>query len=188
MRRPICCIWLAACALAANAADYHLALQPENTRVQFTLGDVLHTVTGTFALKSGAIDFDPETGKASGQIVVDVKSGNSGSEARDKRMHANVLESAKYPEATFTPDRIEGALALAGASNVKLHGAFTIHGVSHEVTMDAQMSTTADHMHATVRFDIPYVAWGMKDPSNFLLKVNKTVQMSIDTSGTLEKK
>jgi polyisoprenoid-binding protein YceI len=69
-----------------------LELRPENTKIQWTLSDVIHTVNGTFRLKRGHVDFDPATGKASGQVVIHFTSGNSGNEARDRRMHANVLE------------------------------------------------------------------------------------------------
>jgi polyisoprenoid-binding protein YceI len=177
-----------AIAIPALAADYSLELKPDTTKVQFTLTDPLHTVHGTFNLKHGMIGFDTDTGKASGEVVVDVASGNSGSDARDSRMHANVLESKKFPEAVFTPDHVEGALSLPGASTVKVHGTFTIHGVPHEITMNVQTSVSADRLHATMAFDIPYVAWGMKDPSNFLLKVSKTVQMSIETEGPMQKR
>jgi len=180
-------IALVAVALSALAADYTLELRPEATKVQFTLTDPLHTVHGTFNLKRGQIDFNTDTGKASGQVVVDVPSGNSGSDARDSRMHANVLESKKYPEAVFTPDRVDGSIAVPGESTVKVHGTLTIHGAPHEITMDVHTSGTAEHMRATMAFEIPYVAWGMKDPSNFILKVSKTVQMTIETTGPLEK-
>ena len=129
-----------------------------------------------------------ETGKASGQVVVDVTSGDSGSDARDYRMHSNVLESRKYPEAVFAPDRVDGAIALQGGSTVKVHGSFTIHGVAHELTMEVQTKATSEQLHATMTFEIPYVAWGMKDPSNFIWKVDRTVQMSIETSGALQKR
>jgi polyisoprenoid-binding protein YceI len=172
-------------AMPAVAAEYSLELQPANTKVQFTLPDALHTVHGSFNLKRGSIDFDTETGKASGQVVVDVTSGNSGSDARDSRMHANVLESKKYPEAVFTPDRVEGTVSVPGSSSVKVHGTFTIHGAGHEMTMNVQITCTPEQAHATMSFDLPYVAWGMKDPSNFLLKVNKSAQMTIETSGSL---
>jgi polyisoprenoid-binding protein YceI len=174
--------------LPACAAEYNLDLKPASTKIQWTLGDVLHTVHGTFNLKRGNIDFDPASGKASGQVVVDVASGNSGSEARDRRMHANVLESAKYPEAIFIPSRVDGTLAIPGTSKIKVHGSFTIHGTAHEMTMDVQATVVGDEIHATIAFDIPYVAWGMKDPSNFLLKVEKIVRVSIDAAGQLQKR
>src|SRR6185312_8306832 len=58
-------------------------VEPAQSHVAFTLGDIFHTVHGTFQLKTGAIRFDPATGAASGQLVVDAASGNSGSNARD---------------------------------------------------------------------------------------------------------
>src|SRR5579862_6991307 len=131
-------------AFPAAAAEYHLQLAPESTRVNWTLGDVLHTVHGTFKLRRGDIFFDPESGRANGEVVVDAASGNSGSVARDGRMHKNVLESARYPEIAFSPDHVEGKVELAGTSNVKVHGIFTIHGAAHEITADVQVTAKED--------------------------------------------
>jgi len=60
--------------------------------------------------------------------------------------------------------------------------------MAHEITMNVQAKAVIDRMDASIKFDIPYVAWGMKDPSNFLFKVKKTVEISIETSGTLQKR
>ncbi|HZL57803.1 MAG TPA: YceI family protein [Bryobacteraceae bacterium] len=173
-------------AVSAYAAEHTFQLTPADTKIEWELGDVLHTVHGTFQLKRGVIRFDPDTGAAGGEVAVDVASGESGSGARDKRMHLHVLESAKYPDATFTPDRIEGKLAMNGDSIVKIHGTFQIHGGSHEVTMNVRATATPGRMTADIAFDIPYVAWGMKDPSTFILKVEKTVKLSIHAAGALE--
>jgi hypothetical protein len=51
--------------------------------------------------------------------------------------------------------------------------------------MNAEIRASDDRLDAHLAFEVPYVAWGMKDPSNFLLKVGKSVQISIDTSGPL---
>jgi polyisoprenoid-binding protein YceI len=166
-------------ALCAGAAEYQLHLTPETTQVNWTLGDVLHTVHGTFKLRRGDIVFDPETGKAGGEIVVDAASGESGSGARDGRMHKNVLESARYPDATFIPDRLEGKVDLAGTSNPKLHGTFTIHGAAHEIVVPVQITAKTDALDVTIDFNVPYVAWGMKDPSTFVLRVSKEVRIEM---------
>jgi polyisoprenoid-binding protein YceI len=179
---------LGALAYPLCAAQYSLELKPGATKIEWTLGDVLHTVHGTFQMKRGSIVFDPETGAASGEIVVDVASGQSGNGARDRRMQENVLESAKFPEAVFVPARIEGKLIPDGSSDVKIYGTFRIHGAAHEITMNVKSHIADDHIDAQLTFDIPYVAWGMKDPSTFVLKVSKTVQLSVQTSGGLEKR
>jgi polyisoprenoid-binding protein YceI len=76
-------------------------IDPSRSAIQFSLGAILHTVHGTFRLKSGTIHFDAGSGKASGQITVDVQSGNTGEGTRDRQMHANVLESDRFPDAVF---------------------------------------------------------------------------------------
>ena len=163
----------------ASANSTSLDLDPGKTEIQFTLHDVLHTVRGTFQLKRGSIHFDPDSGKASGEIVVDVTSGASGSDARDRRMHKDILQSQRYPEAVFIPDRVDGKLAPQGSSQIDLHGVFKIHGADHELVLHFQVDRAGDQAIASAHFSIPYVEWGMKDPSNFLLKVGKTVEMDI---------
>jgi polyisoprenoid-binding protein YceI len=74
----------------------------------------LHTVRGAFALKRGTLRIDPGSARAEGKLVVDANSGASGSEGRDTKMTRAVLESAKYPEMVFQPDRLEGKLEPEG--------------------------------------------------------------------------
>ena len=177
-----------AAALFASAADtipaqqgIALALDPAQSKVEFTLGDVLHTVHGTFQLTAGTVHFDPASGKASGELVVDARSGDSGSKARDKRMHANILESEKYPQVTFKPDHFEGHVAPEGKSEVKVHGMFSIHGTEHEVTAPAEVDVNGGVYRFSAAFDVPYVKWGMKNPSTLFLRVSDTVQIKISS-------
>ena len=169
----------------AIATEYHVELVPENTKIRWTLGDMLHTVHGTFQLKCGDIRFDAATGKASGAVVVDATSGESGNGSRDSRMHKNVLESAKYMEISFAPDQMEGNVNVGGKSSLKLHGTMKIHGAAHEITAPTEVTIREGQLNADIKFDVPYVAWGMRDPSTFLLKVNKTVVIEIQTVGRI---
>jgi polyisoprenoid-binding protein YceI len=173
------------CAGALAGADTVFELTPAKTEIAFTLGDTLHTVHGTFKLKRGNIRFDPETGKAAGEIVIDVPSGASGSGSRDKRMQKEILESQKYPEAVFTPDRVEGRLAAQGPSEIDAHGKFNIHGADHELTLHFKIQAEGNQYTASTRFTIPYVQWGMKNPSNFLLKVDDKVEMEVKAVAAL---
>ena len=177
-----------ACAAALLAADDSLPVRetvlqidPALTRVGFTLADVLHTVHGTFALKRGTIRFDPLTGKASGELVVDAGSGNSGSPARDRRMTGNILESNRYPEIAFRPDRVDGQVAAEGSSRVELHGIFTIHGAEHEIVLPLQVDASGGKYTASGRFSVPYVKWGMKNPSTLILRVADKVEIDVQT-------
>ncbi len=176
---------LALLSLGLTAQEKQLSLDPAKTEVHWTLGGTLHPVHGTFKFKSGAIRFDPAGGKASGELLVDAPSGESGNGSRDGRMHKNVLESAKFPVISFTPDRVEGKLAPSGTSTVQLHGSFKIHGTTHEITIPAKVEAAPDSAKFTATFTILYVAWGMKSPSTFLLKVDDKVEITISGEGKL---
>ena len=158
-----------------------LRLDASASKVEFLLSAVLHTVHGEFRLKEGTLRFDPSTGKVSGQVTVDARSGQSGNASRDGRMHSEILETQRYPEIAFRPDHVEGAIAPAGVSQVKIHGTFSIHGRDHEITVPAEVRTAGGDYDVTAHFDVPYVKWGIKNPSTFLLRVGETAQITIHT-------
>jgi polyisoprenoid-binding protein YceI len=171
-----------ACLLAATAIagaqEIVLQCDAAQTAADFNLGDSLHTVKGSFALKSGEIHFDPATEKISGEIVFDATSGQSGSKGRDRKMHKDVLESAQYPEIGFRPDRVEGKVAASGTSSVQVHGMFRIHGAEHEITAPTDITPQADHWNVSSHFSVPYAKWGMKNPSLLFLRVGNSVDIT----------
>lgn len=170
----------------AHGQESTFQLDPAKTSISFTLGDVLHTVHGTFKLKQGTLHLD-SAGKMSGEIVVDATSGNSGSGTRDRKMHKEVLESARYPEIAFRPDRIEGKLPNEGKGSVIVHGTFSIHGVDREIRVPAQVDLSAEQWTATVHFTVPYAKWGMKNPSTLFLRVSDSVEIDLDAAGKIVK-
>jgi polyisoprenoid-binding protein YceI len=175
---------LAAIVFTAPLPAQETALQfdPAQSHVEWTLGDVLHTVHGTFKLKRGAIRFDPATGAASGELVVDATTGESGNGARDRRMHKNILESDKYPDIVFRPRHVEGKVAPQGSSQVQVRGIFEIHGAAHEITIPAQLRMSGERMAATLQFPVPYVKWGLKNPSTLFLRVDEKVDIKIEAT------
>src|SRR5208337_4936495 len=185
VRRAILTVLFLSLSVAAAAQNAALQLDPQHTTINFTLGDVLHTVRGTFQLKRGALRLDPASGKLTGEIVVDAKSGQSGNGMRDRKMHREILESDRYPEIAFHPDRVDGAVSLQGKSSVRVHGIFSIHGSDHELTVPADVEVLPDHWAATLHFVVPYASWGIKNPSTLFLRVSETVDIDLTTSGTI---
>jgi polyisoprenoid-binding protein YceI len=182
--RAIAIFWLTGATIAqTQPREISLNVAPAKTSVNFTLGDVLHTVHGSFNVKSGNVHFEPASNKISGDILVDAASGHSGSDGRDKKMYSEVLESARYPEIAFRPDRIEGRVADLGASTILVHGMFSIHGAEHEMTIPVQVKMGQGWWTAVLNFEVPYVKWGMKNPSTFLLRVDQSVDIKIQASG-----
>jgi polyisoprenoid-binding protein YceI len=173
-------------ASAAVTSELVMTVDPAQSKVHWNVDSTLHMVHGTFLVKNGMMHFDPETGKAGGEIVVMATSGESGNTSRDARMHKEILETLNYPEAVFRPTQVEGKVTSAGPSDVKLHGIFTIHGSDHELTALVHADLAGDHWKGTGKFEVPYVHWGIKDPSNFILKVKPIVNVELEMAGDLK--
>jgi len=174
--------WLGA-QLPSAPQELVLQLDPARSGADIILAGNLHTVDGSFLLKRGAIYFDPATGKATGEIVFDATSGKTGNSARDNKMHKDVIQSQRYPEIVFHPDRADGSLSTSGDSTLQVHGMLAIHGAEHEVTFPVQVNLFGNNWTAKAAFQIPYVKWGMKNPSVLFLRVADTVQVQFHAAG-----
>ena len=176
---------LAPAALAQQPEQVHLRLDPVQTEVHFTLKDTIHTVHGTFKMSAGAIDFNPRTGEASGQIVVDTGSGASGNESRDGKMKREYLDVPSFPVATYEVEHVNGYDAEKSIQKITVNGTMTLHGTKHSLVMEFALSRDGQATVAVTHFLIPYVAWGIKDPSNAFIHVEKEVLMEISARGSM---
>jgi polyisoprenoid-binding protein YceI len=167
------------------AQEAVLELDPSQTQIDFTLGDILHTVHGTFQLKRGTIQFDSDTGQASGSVVVDATSGQSGSRGRDNKMHKDILESRQYPEIVLSVLQVQGHIASEGDSEVQVQGIFRIHGADHNISFKAHIHLAGEKLTGYARLPIPYVQWGLRNPSTFILRVKDTVDIDLHVAGKL---
>ncbi len=171
---------------ALRAQDSVITLDPATTEIDFTLAATLHTVHGTFKLKSGQIQWDSSTGRASGSIVIDATSGNTDNASRDKNMHTDILESGKFPEITFTPGQIKGAIPKEGTAQIDVEGVIRLHGQDHDATLACTVQPGAvGSVRTSMQLVVPYVKWGLKNPSTFLLHVGDTVNVDIHATARI---
>lgn len=177
---------IASGAVPARAQQSALVLDPAASKVSFTLDATGHTVEGTMTVKSGRIVFDSATGAASGEIVLDLKSAKTGSDGRDEDMHKKVLETGKFPTATFRAEKVRGTVAPSGTSQVTLDGTLVFHGAEHKMSLPAKVAVENGRARADTQLQIPYVQWGLHDPSVFVLRVAKVVDVVVHAVGTLE--
>jgi polyisoprenoid-binding protein YceI len=172
-------------AIAASAQQSDFKLDPAKTTVKFSLDAALHGIHGAFRVKPGVLHFDRGTGRLSGEVQVDAKSGETGNGMRDRKMHREILESELYPDIDFDPDRISGAVAQPGRSSVMVHGIFRIHGVNREITVPVVVEVTGDYWSSTVHLTIPYEKWGIKNPSTLFLRVSDSVEIDLTLAGSV---
>src|SRR5215469_13746614 len=81
--------------------------------------------------------------------------------------------------------RITGA--VADGSTLRAEGSFHIHGGDHPVNLSVPIEIHGDVLTAQLEFQIPYVARGMKNPSTFVLRLSKEVDLEVAAVGRLEK-
>jgi polyisoprenoid-binding protein YceI len=174
-------------ALAPLAFAQHqtFTVNPDASKVAFSLGGNTHHVDGTFHVQSGTIDFNRDTQSISGFVVVAAGSGNSGDQGRDKKMNTDVLDVAHFAEVSFVPKSYQGTVASMGDSTIQVTGVFTLHGTPHDLTVPMQIHIDGTALTAKTHFTVPYVQWGLKDPSIFILKVAKVVDIDLALAGRL---
>ena len=172
-------------AITASAQQQTFSINPGASSVAFALTGTGHEVHGTFHVASGTVQFDPGVTKLAGSIVVSAASGDSGDKSRDKNMHTQVLNVEHYADVTFQPLSYQGTIAKSGESTIQVSGIFTLHGTPHDITVPMQVQIDGANMTAKGSFVVPYVKWGLKDPSVFILKVAKEVHIDLNLVGTV---
>ena len=172
-----------ACILSAQRVTF--TADPSACSVAFTLTATGHAVHGAFHVQSGTVQFDRRAQKISGFIVVSAASGKSGDKRRDKKMLSEVLDVDHFTDVTFLPQSYQGTIAPSGDSTIQVAGVLSLHGAPHNLTVPMQIHIDGSHLTARGGFVIPYVKWGLKDPSVFILKVGKEVQIDLSLGGKL---
>jgi len=112
-----------------------------------------------------------------GWVTVAAGSGDCGEPSRDKKMNSDVLDVAHFAGVSFVPKSYQGAIAPSGDSTIQVSGVFTLHGTPHDLTVPMQIHIDGKSLTARTHFSVPYVQWGLKDPSIFILKVAKDVDI-----------
>jgi polyisoprenoid-binding protein YceI len=171
----------------ALAQRQTFVVNPAASQVKVTLNTTHEVVNGTFHVQSGSIDFDRAAPEMSGSIVVLAGSGNTGNGSRDKMMNKDILLVDKYGTVSFAPKSYAGNIAAAGDSTIQVTGIFTLLGTPHEITVPMLVHLDATSASAKAHFTIPYVQWGLKNPSFLIWKSDKDVTIDLFLAGQLKR-
>lgn len=107
-----------------------------HSSVHFSIRHLMITnVRGEFTKISGKVLFDSQNPAASSvEATVDTNSISTGEPQRDTHLKSgDFLDTEKFPTMTFRSTRVEPQ-----AGGGKLIGDLTIHGVTHEITLDVE--------------------------------------------------
>jgi hypothetical protein len=170
-------------ATAALAQRQTFAVNPDASEVKMTLNTTHEVVNGTFHIKSGSIEFDRGASRISGSVVVLAGSGKTGNDSRDKKMNKDILKVDQYTTVSFAPKTYTGTIASSGDSTIQVSGAFTLLGNPHDMTIPMQIHMDRSKATARAHFIIPYVQWGLKNPSFMFWKAENDVAIDLNLVG-----
>jgi len=180
-------------ALAAMLAPATLAqhqtfvVNPDASEVKIALKTTHELVNGSFHVQSGSIEFDRGNPKMTGPVIVLAGSGKTGNDSRDKKMNKDILKVEQYATVSFDPQTYTGDLAVSGDSNLQVTGIFTLLGTPHQITVPILVHLEGTTATAKAHFVVPYVQWGLKNPSFLMWKADNDVSVDLLLAGRLSK-
>jgi len=125
-----------AASLSALAQTSNWSIDPAHSTAQFTVRHLgISNVTGNFTKVAGSVVLD-EKNIAQSQVsaTIDVNSVDTRVEMRDKDIKSpNFFDVEKYPTMEFKSKKI-----VASGGKLQVIGDLTIHGTTHEVTLDVE--------------------------------------------------
>ncbi len=170
---------------AALAQHQTFAVNPDASEVNMTLNTTHEVVHATFHIQSGSIEFDRSKPQMSGSVVVLAGSGKTGNASRDKKMNEDILEVEQHAIVSFEPKTYTGAIAASGDSTIQVTGTFALLGTPHEITIPMIVHLEGTTATAKAHFAVPYIQWGLKDPSFMFWKADKDVAIDLFLNGRL---
>jgi polyisoprenoid-binding protein YceI len=168
---------------AALAQHQTFAVNPDGSEVKMKLNTTHEVVNGSFHIQSGSIEFDRSAPKMSGSVAVLAGSGKTGNNSRDKKMNKDILKVDQYTTISFVPKTYTGTIAPSGDSAIQVSGVFTLLGNPHDLTIPMQIHMDGSKATARAQFVVPYVQWGLKNPSFMFWKAENDVAIDLNLVG-----
>jgi polyisoprenoid-binding protein YceI len=172
---------------AAIAQQQTFAVNADASEVKMTLKTTHELVNGAFHIQSGSVEFDRSTPRMSGSVVVLAGSGKTGNGSRDKKMNKEILQVEQHATVSFEPKSYAGVIAPSGDSTIQVTGIFTLAGMPHDITIPMLVHLEGTTATAKVHFTVPYIQWGLKDPSFLFWKADHDVAIDLFLTGQLSK-
>jgi hypothetical protein len=168
---------------AALAQHQTFAVNPDASEVKMKLNTTHEVVDGTFHIQSGSINFDRTASHLSGVVIVAAGSGKTGNDSRDKKMNKDILKVEQFATVSFAPKAYNGTMAASGDSTIQVSGVFTLLGTAHDLTIPMQIHIDGSKATAKAQFVVPYVQWGLKNPSFLIWKADNDVAIDLNLVG-----
>ena len=162
----------------------------------------LEKIVGTTNKIMGHVHVNPTdiTKGLMAMFEVDLASIKTGLGLRDQHMRDNFLETGKYPKTTLTVDKVTSVshkiLMDMKSIEVDAEGTLDLHGVKNKVQLKNMTVTYFQESDATKgkmagdlliinsSFSVELPDYNIKVPQMIVLKLDKTIKVSVDLTGS----
>jgi polyisoprenoid-binding protein YceI len=162
----------------------------------FKLDAPLEAINGNATGISGTVTFDPADPAATrGKIVVASSSLHVGNPMQQQHLHSDKwLDVAKYPEISFEAKGLKNVKTSTDTTTADVSGAFTLKGVSKEITVPVKFTYLKDKLGQRVpnqkgdllvirsTFSIKRSDFGIM-PGQAEDKVSETIELTLSIAG-----
>ncbi|MFY9619619.1 MAG: YceI family protein [Pyrinomonadaceae bacterium] len=139
---------------AKTAGAETLAINPENSKVEFVGSKVTGSHNGSFKQFSGTIELAKE-GVEKSRVTIDIDTNSIVTDNERLTGHLKTpdfFDVAKHPKANFTSTKIEPA-TTAGATHT-VTGNLDLHGVKKSISFPATIQVAPDAASVNAEFSI----------------------------------
>ena len=161
------------------AAAQEFVIVPTESQVIYRVGETLiadnnrfNMAVGTTQAIRGAVTVDRVNPRASriGPITIDISQFQSNVARRDNAIRRQWLESAKFPDAEFTPMQIEGLPAQYVDGRpipLRITGTLRVRNVPRPTTFDATVTLTGQQLTGQATTKVLMTDFGFTPPDIF---------------------
>jgi len=180
-------------ALTLNAQTFNASGDNRN-QATFESNAPLEDIVGVSNEVEAVAMINPmDLSHAMGKVSVNLNVLKTGIDLRDEHLRGEMwLNTAKFPNAEFKLNRISGASSLTDSkpTNVKLHGTFTVHGVTKDLVADAKLTyfkesertkgkMAGNLLKVKANFEIKLGDYGVMIPKMVVGKLDENIKVSV---------
>jgi hypothetical protein len=100
-------------------------------------------------------------------------------------MNRDILKVDQFTTVSFVPKSYTGTITPSGDSTIQVSGVFTLLGNPHDITIPMQIHIEGSKAVAKGQFVVPYVQWGLKNPSFLIWKAENDVAIALSLVGQI---
>ena len=100
-------------------------------------------------------------------------------------MNKDILKAEQFASVSFSPKTYTGIITASGDSTIQVSGVFTLLGTAHDLTIPMRIHVDGSKATAKGEFVVPYVQWGLKNPSFLIWKAENNVVIDLNLVGQI---